>query len=396
MRYCTYVDEKRRNKKGMLPVQVLFREGNKKFLVATGLEVTKKFTGVALPSTEKYARMKTARLLRILDDVERCVMTMPEDADWDTKKAALRKVITGEETKKERLTLADYVAKYAETKTNEGTRGLYKLTERKLREFDEKATFDSVNTAWLDRWVAANAKMSVNGFSIHLRNLRSVFNWAIDNEWTDKYPFRRYKIRSERVAIRNISVEELRTIRDWQVEGWQEMYRDLFMLTFYLCGINPVDLLHLKKSDMKNDRIRYKRRKTGHLFDIPVPTPAKEIIDRYSGKKWLLRPLDEYSNYKDFCSHWNLALKKIGTSEKVADKAGKRRKVEYTPVVDGLTVYTARYTFASIGAELDVPRETIALCLGHSWADVTSHYIAYNPKKIDAAVQRIVAYVGEK
>lgn len=380
----------------MIPVKILFKEDNKRFAVATGLTVVKKFTGVALPSTEKYARMKTARLLRILDDVEKCVMTMPQDTDWDTKKAALRKVITGEETKKERLTLADYVAKYAETKTNEGTRGLYQLTERKLREFDGKATFDTVNTAWLDRWVAANAKMSVNGFSIHLRNLRSVFNWAIDNEWTDKYPFRRYKIRSERVAIRNISVEELRTIRDWPVEDWQEIYRDLFMLTFYLCGINPVDLLHLTKSDMKNGRIRYKRRKTGHLFDIPVPMPAKEIIDRYGGQKWLLRPLDEYSNYKDFCSHWNLALKKIGTSEKVADKVGRRRKVEYTPVVEGLTIYTARYTFASIGAELDVPRETIALCLGHSWADVTSHYIAYNPKKIDGAVQRIVEYVGEK
>lgn len=396
MRYYTYVDETKRNKNGMIPVKILFKEDNKRFAVATGLTVVKKFTGVALPSTEKYARMKTARLLRILDDVEKCVMTMPQDTDWDTKKAALRKVITGEETKKERLTLADYVAKYAETKTNEGTRGLYQLTERKLREFDGKATFDTVNTAWLDRWVAANAKMSVNGFSIHLRNLRSVFNWAIDNEWTDKYPFRRYKIRSERVAIRNISVEELRTIRDWPVEDWQEIYRDLFMLTFYLCGINPVDLLHLTKSDMKNGRIRYKRRKTGHLFDIPVPMPAKEIIDRYGGQKWLLRPLDEYSNYKDFCSHWNLALKKIGTSEKVADKVGRRRKVEYTPVVEGLTIYTARYTFASIGAELDVPRETIALCLGHSWADVTSHYIAYNPKKIDGAVQRIVEYVGEK
>lgn len=395
MRYYTYVDEAKRNKKGVIPVQILFKENNKRFTVATELTVTTKFTGVAFPSTEKYARMKTARLLRIFDDVEKCVMAMPDDTDWENKKAILRKVVTGKDEKKEtRLTVADYVAKYAETKTNEGTRALYLLTERKVRSYDEKATFESVNTAWLDGWAADNAGMSVNGFSIHLRNLRTVFNWAIDNEWTDKYPFRRYKIWNERVAIRNISVDELRTIRDWPVEEWQEIYRDLFMLTFYLCGINPVDLLHLKKTDMKNGRIRYKRRKTGHLFDIPVPKPAEDIISRYRGRKWLLSPMDEHSNYKDFCSHWNHALKKIGTIDTVADKVGRKRKLVYAPVVDGLTVYTARYTFASIGAELDIPRETIALCLGHSWADVTSHYIAYDSKKIDVAVQKIVDYVG--
>lgn len=394
MRYYVNVDESRRNKNGSIPVRILFKEDGKRFLANTGLETVEKFAGVAFPAASKYARAKTARLVRILDEVDRFLLSMPSGMSWTEKKNALQNVVSGREQKAREKTLAEYVEEYAATKTNAGTNGLYVATAKKIREFDAKATFKDVNTAWLDRWTAANAGMSVNGFSIHLRNLRTVFNWAIDNEWTEKYPFRRYKIRNERVAIRNISVEELRKIRDWPVEDWQRIYRDLFMLTFYLCGINPVDLLHLTKSDMKGGRIRYRRRKTGHLFDIPVPTPAKEIIDRYSGKKWLLRPLDEYSNYKDFCHHWNAALKKIGTSRKVADRIGRVRKVEYTPIVEGLTVYTARYTFASVGAELDIPRETIALCLGHSWADVTSRYIAYNPQKIDKAVQRIVDYVA--
>ena len=78
------------------------------------------------------------------------------------------------------------------------------------------------------------------------------------------------------------------------------------------------------------------------------------------------------------------------------DKLGRHTKPVYQPIVDGMTVYTARYTFASIGAELDIPRETIALCLGHSWADVTSHYIAYEQKKIDDAVRKIIDYVYGK
>ena len=65
-----------------------------------------------------------------------------------------------------------------------------------------------------------------------------------------------------------------------------------------------------------------------------------------------------------------------------------------SPIAEGMTVYTARYTFASIGAELEIPRETIVLCLGHSWEDVTDHYIAYGTKRIDDAVRKIIDYVN--
>ena len=69
-------------------------------------------------------------------------------------------------------------------------------------------------------------------------------------------------------------------------------------------------------------------------------------------------------------------------------------KVVWDHIAEGMTVYTARYTFASIGAELEIPRETIALCLGNSWADVTDHYIAYGTKRIDDAVRKIIDYVN--
>lgn len=166
------------------------------------------------------------------------------------------------------------------------------------------------------------------------------------------------------------------------------------MLTFYLCGINPIDLLSLKPSNVHNGRIRYRRAKTGRLYDIPIPEPAQEIISRYKGKKWLLCPLDTYGSYEDFSKHWNDTLKKIGPVEIVPDKVGRMRKCLWHPIAEGMTVYTARYTFASIGAELEIPRETIALCLGHSWADVTDHYIAYGTKRIDDAVRKIIDYVN--
>lgn len=222
-----------------------------------------------------------------------------------------------------------------------------------------------------------------------------MFNWAIDNELTDKYPFRRFKIKQEKTAINNITVDQLRQLRDYPCEPWQEIYRDLFMLSFYLCGINIGDMLLLTKDNVRNGRIVYKRQKTGHLYDLPIADEAKRIIECYKGERYLLSPMDELTDYHTFTSHANKALKKIGPSEKVADKVGKRRKVVYHPILPDITTYTARYTFASLGAELDIPRETIALCLGHAWTDVTAHYIAYDRKKIDEAVRRIVDYVNE-
>lgn len=392
MKYRISVDFSKKRKDGLAPVFLNFEHCGKRFKVSTGIFAANKPENRVFPKAEPNAKVKTsvlARALVLVDDY----LIAHADESFDTTKQSILSLLGKSEPRKTK-TLCSYIEDFAATKQREGTRALYLLTARKVADYDPKATFSSVTKDWLDRWTRFNAHMSVNGFAIHLRNLRTVFNWAIDNEVTDLYPFRRYKIKTEKVAINNISINELRQLRDYPVEPWQEIYRDFFMLTFYLCGVNPVDLLNLRHEDLRSGRIRYRRRKTGHLFDIPVPDEAQKIISKYKGHDYLLSPLDNYTDYKDFLHHWNDALKKIGPSEKVPDKVGKLRKVVYRPIVPGITVYTARYTFASIGADIDIPREIIALCLGHSWADVTSHYISYSTKKIDEAVKKIVDYVN--
>ena len=398
MKYYISTNEKRRNKNGLLQVMILFKDGNKRFYVNTGIYSSVKIEGREFPKTEKNSKAKTNALNRILLKVEEYLLDN-KDLPYEKKKEELRAII-GELPKKSKC-FVDFVLNFSDTKSNKGTKELYETTAKKILEFDSSATFETITAEWLTCFekhftLRADKPMSVNGFAIHLRNIRTVFNWCIDNEYTDKYPFRKFKIKSEKVPIRNLTAEQMALLRDYVVEPWQEIYRDFFMLSFYLCGINPVDLLHLKSENIANGRLTYKRRKTGHLFDLPVPQEAQNIMNKYRGKAWLLSPLDKYSDYKDFLHHWNDALKKIGTKEVVPDKAGKRRKINYQPLFPTLTVYSARYSFASIGAELDIPRETIALCLGHSWADVTSHYIAYDTKKIDKAVRLIIDYLNEK
>ena len=394
IRYYIYIDESKVNSRtGMMPIYLIFKTKGKMFKFSTGLSSSVKFSGLVFPKSETNARAKTMRLTKIATAVDEYLL-LHADNSLEKIKSDVRYIITGEDKPVDGL--VKYIMDFAATKGNSGTRGLYELTARKVSDFDSKADFETVTAEWLKDFECYNIEngMTTNGIAIHLRNIRTVFNWCIDNEYTDKYPFRKFKIKSEKVPIRNLTAEQMALLRDYVVEPWQEIYRDFFMLSFYLCGINPVDLLHLKSENIINGRLTYKRRKTGHLFDLPVPQEAQDIMNKYRGKAWLLSPLDKYSDYKDFLHHWNDALKKIGTKEVVPDKAGKRRKIIYQPLFPTLTVYSARYSFASIGAELDIPRETIALCLGHSWADVTSHYIAYDTKKIDKAVRHIIDYLN--
>lgn len=112
-----------------------------------------------------------------------------------------------------------------------------------------------------------------SGVYNHMRDLRTLFNAACkfyNNEdlglyKIKHYPFKKYKIGSAPLTRkRNISVEQVMTIRNCKVkEGSRaELARDLFMLSFYLCGMNAVDFYHLNEANPACERLEYHRSKT--------------------------------------------------------------------------------------------------------------------------------------
>lgn len=87
-------------------------------------------------------------------------------------------------------------------------------------------------------------------------------------------------------------------------------------------------------------------------------------------------------------------LKQIGECK----RSGLGGKKHITPLFPDLSSYWARHTWATLAAQLDVPKETIAAALGHEIGmAVTSIYIDFNQSKIDEANRRVLDYVrGEK
>lgn len=280
-----------------------------------------------------------------------------------------------------------------------GTKAIYERTLNKIREFCstedyqwkplEKLDFEDINRDWLTAFENYLAQtMCKNGRNILLRSLRAVFNDAIDNEITNYYPFRRFKIISQPTRKRSLSVEDLRLLFNYPVEEYAQIHLDMFKLIFMLIGINAIDLCHLK--DIVNGRIEYNRAKTHKLYSIKVEPEALEIIERYRGQNWLINALDRYKDYHDFTAHMNKALKRIGPME----RKGLGGKKIFHPLFPDISAYWARHTWATIAADLDIPMETISHALGHSFGcDTTAIYINFNNKKIDEANRKVLDWV---
>lgn len=308
-----------------------------------------------------------------------------------TKKGELTK-LTATQIKNKVLTFIDPTATtansfytrflaFSASRTAKRTQDIYRVTATKMLEYDAKIktkAFEDITKDWLTGFDAFLSKSSpsVNGRSIHFRNIRAVFRDAMDNEITMSYPFRVFKIRSEQTLKRSLTLLELRKLFSFKGNERQNKAVDLFKLSLFLIGINVTDLCHLE-GIASDGCIHYKRQKTQKMYCVKIEPEALAIIDKYRGKRFLLDILDNYKNVHTF----TIAFSK------------------YLQSIDGfqeLTSYWARHTWATIASELDIPVDVISHALGHSFstgAKVTQVYINFNQQKIDEANRRVIDYI---
>lgn len=392
-----YLDTRRAKKDGTYPIKLLVRHRGK-FLVSTPFSAAEgEWTNNEYTKKANNYKARNAGIRSLLSKAEnRILMLEHEEKINSMPDKVLKEMIEQEIVGKEREAkgFLHYLDEFMEKKMNAGTKTVYRTTRNKLLAFDERCTFESMDKKWLEKfeaWMARDIK--VNAYAIHLRNIRAVFNYAIDEEYTTLYPFRRFSIKKEETRKRSLTVEQLRILRDYPCEDYQVRYRDMFMLMFYLIGINASDLFLAKKSDVVNGRLEYKRHKTGKLYSVKIEPEAEEIIDRYTGKdEYLLDVMDDYGNYKDFLHRMGIALKQIGEVERKGLGGKKERK----PLFPGLSSYWSRHTWATIAAELNTPKEVIAHALGHSWANntTTDIYIKFDERKVDEANRKVIDFIN--
>jgi integrase len=231
--------------------------------------------------------------------------------------------------------------------------------------------------------------LSDSGIHNHMRDLRTLFNAAcgkFNNEdlgihRIKHYPFKKYKVGSAPLTRkRNNTLDDVRMIRDCNTKAGSraELAKDIYMLSFYLCGMNAVDLYQLTKKDIRNGRIDYNRSKTqsrrkdNAFISIKIIEEAKPLLDKYVDKL-----SGRYSTYGILDYALSHGMKQL-------------RKLAGIPEV---TIYWARHTFATVARNTcRISKDDVALALNHVDNDhrVTDIYIEKDWTIVDEVQSKVI------
>ena len=286
---------------------------------------------------------------------------------------------------------SDYALKYADSCRSSRTGRNYIYTVSKLKEYacKENICFEDITLQFLRDFDNYLSKLGsgVNTRSIHFRNIRAVFNRAIDDDVIkhELYPFRKFKIKSEEKDKVNLTPEQVKQLYEYEFETPSlRMARDFWMLSFFLCGVNPIDLYHLKKPDANGvvSFVRRKEENTNHyVIKFLVQPEAANIINVYKAEDdspFLLKFESKYVNYDIFKSFLS---KKI-------------REIAKITGLSGLTLYWARYSWATIADSIGIQEKTISKGLGHTDKSLAGRkYIAFDWSKVDRANRQVIDFV---
>ena len=216
------------------------------------------------------------------------------------------------------------------------------------------------------------AGVSPNSSSFYMRNLRAIYNRAVEKKLTtQKYPFRHVYTGVEKTAKRAVSLNAVRKIKtlDLSSKPHLEFARDMFLFSFYTRGMSFVDMAYLRKKDLQSGTLTYRRQKTGQQLFIKWDTCMQEIVDKYTMKDsvYMLpiinptRSTDQRKQYLYAGHNINRNLKLIG---------------EILGLHIPLTMYVSRHTWASIAKSKNVPISIISESMGHDSEATTRIYLA--------------------
>lgn len=274
----------------------------------------------------------------------------------------LIRIITYEQKKKGITfqTVANEYMNFMKDEEREKSLKLYKIASERLIKY-MKGDFPLIQLTPLHIQEFAKGlqeeQLSNTTIRIYLTLIKVILNYAGKMNYITYsiHPFVLFKMPASNIRELDLSVEELKKIRDARlIKSTLTTVRDIFMLTYYLGGINLRDLLAYNFKD--KDYMRYVRHKTRNSkkgeneIVFTIQPEAKEIIDKYLTKEGKLK-FGKYISYKQV---YSFIFRHI---DKVMELSGINKKVTY---------YSARKTFAQHGYNLGIQIEKIEYCIGHS------------------------------
>lgn len=220
-----------------------------------------------------------------------------------------------------------------------------------------------------------------NGLAVYMRTIRAIYNKAIKSGLAEKemYPFDDYKIKTAPTEKRALDMEFIKKIIELEIPTNHICFntRNYFLASYMMYGMNFADMAYLEKGSIENGRIKYRRRKTGKLYDIKITPALEKVLNHYiqqnADSKFVFPVLKRESS--------TLREKDIQWARK---RYNKKLKVLATlcGIDSNLTSYVSRHSFATQAMLHDIPLTAISSMLGHSSIKTTEIYLKGLPVNI--------------
>ena len=342
------------------------------------------------------------------------LLGIQERLAWDV--ARLEKVVRSLETERRRFTADDVIAMFHKLTKESSLFTFMHGVIAQLKQLGKIRTSETY-TATLNSFMAFRDEQDVpldgissdmmlmyeahlkargvrmNTISFYMRNLRAVYNRAVEKGLTQpNNPFRHVYTGVDKTVKRAIPIKAIKALKelDLSMKPSLDFARDMFLFSFYTRGMSFVDIAYLKKTDLQNGILTYRRRKTGQELSIKWEKCMAEIIAKYPENKtdYLLPIIKEEGNGRNSVSHQACLNGRVVTDE---GKANERRQYDNTlhlvnyrlkelstmlKLQRPLTMYVARHSWASAAKAKNVPLSVISEGMGHDSEATTQIYLA--------------------
>ena len=147
-------------------------------------------------------------------------------------------------------------------------------------------TFAMIDSDLIESYEAEmrNRGLSCNTTSFYMRILRTNYRLAVEKGLTsDCHPFRRVYCGIDKTVKRSISLKDIKRIKEADFSGMSHLdyARDMFVFSFCTRGMSFIDMAYLRKKDVNNGYLVYRRRKTGQMLTVEWTRQMQEVIEKY-------------------------------------------------------------------------------------------------------------------
>ena len=251
----------------------------------------------------------------------------------------------------------------------------YTVTLNSFKKFrkDEDIMLDCINSEVMEAYEAWHKQrgISPNTISFYTRVLRAVYNRAVEEDIIEnRNPFRHVYTGVDKTIKRALPLPIIKTIRtlDLSLTPALDYARDMFILSFMLRGMSFIDMAYLRKSDLTNGYITYRRRKTGQQLSIEWTKEMQQILDKYpENESQYLLPIIKHSGTNERYTYRNVGYNINRNLKTIAKEIG---------LSIPLTLYVARHSWASVAKAKGIPLGVISEGMGHDSEATTQIYLA--------------------